>query len=322
MQIDIDIIVYIAVFFGLFLFIEGIYLLIFGKDASLNARVNQRLELLKNNLNKEEIVEKLRKRQNQYNKVQDLPLYNLIADKAKKGKIEFSPEQLLLVMVLIFFVSLLLLNILTSATIIFSFILSVIVGMGTVYLWVSRKASKRISLMEEQIPDAVDLIVRGLKVGYPLNSAIATAAKEMSDPIATELGIISDEAAYGRDISESIQRLSKYTGINDLMFIGVAVNIQQKSGGNLAKILDELSKTIRLRFKLHRKVKTITTEPRMSGYVFSALPVIMTFGMELLKPGYFDSIKDTPLFVPGVIVVMFLVTANIIYMQIISNLKV
>ena len=86
--------------------------------------------------------------------------------------------------------------------------------------------------------------------------------------------IIADEASYGRDISESLRALGSRTGLQDIRFLAVAIGIQQKSGGNLAEILDGLAKLIRSRFKLFRKVKVITAEARWSGVFLSSFPII------------------------------------------------
>ena len=92
-------------------------------------------------------------------------------------------------------------------------------------------------------------------------TAIQIVAKEIPDPLGTEMGMISDEAAYGRDMGESLKAMAERIGTQDLRFLAVAVSIQAQSGGNLADILDGLAKVIRARFKLFRRVKAITAIP-------------------------------------------------------------
>jgi tight adherence protein B len=136
-------------------------------------------------------------------------------------------------------------------------------GVGAVWFWVSNKAKKRLDMIEEQLPDAIDLIVRALRVGHPFSLALAGAAKEIPDPLGSELGLIADEAAYGRDMGEALMAFGQRMDMQDLRFLAVAVSIQQKSGGNLAEILDGLSKVIRARFKLFRRVRP--SPPRRNG---------------------------------------------------------
>ncbi len=163
-------------------------------------------------------------------------------------------------------------------------------GVGGVYVWVNSKAKKRMALMEEQLPDAVELMVRSLRVGHPFSSAIGIVAKEVPDPLGTEFGIIADEAAYGRDVAESLKAFAERMDMQDLRFLAVAVSIQQQSGGNLAEILDGLAKVIRARFKLFRRVKAITAEAKWSGMFLSAFPIgalvmINVLQAELLRRG-------------------------------------
>jgi hypothetical protein len=109
-------------------------------------------------------------------------------------------------------------------------------------------------------------------VGQPFSSAIAIVAKELQDPLATEFGMIADEAAYGRDMGEALKDMAERLDMQDLRFLAVAVTIQQQSGGNLAEILAGLGKVIRARFRLFRKVDAITVGGEMVGQVPVGLP--------------------------------------------------
>jgi hypothetical protein len=114
----------------------------------------------------------------------------------------------------------------------------------------------------------------------------------MSDPLASELGIIADEAAYGRDVSEAIRAMAERLDIQDLRFLAVAVGIQQKSGGNLAEILQGLADVIRARFKLFRKVKAITAEAKWSGMFLSFFPILCLVGINVMQPDYYADVME------------------------------
>ena len=88
---------------------------------------------------------------------------------------------------------------------------------------------------EEQLPDAVDLIVRSLRVGHPFSNAINIVAQEMPDPIGSEFGLIVDETSYGADVASALHNMAERIDVPDLRFLTVAVAIQSKSGGNLAE---------------------------------------------------------------------------------------
>ena len=190
------------------------------------------------------------------------------------------------------------------------------------YFWINRKAKKRMDLVEEQLPDAVELMVRSLRVGHPFSSAIQIVAKEVPDPLGTEFGMIADESAYGREISDSLKDLAERMDMQDLRFLAVAVTIQQQSGGNLAEILDGLAKVIRARFRLFRRVRAITAEAKWSGMFLSAFPLVVLAVIQILKPDYFDTVKDTSAFVPAALIVFTFLAINIVFMKMMVNIKV
>ncbi|GAA5065156.1 type II secretion system F family protein [Roseibacterium beibuensis] len=322
MQLSIEPLIYIGIFVAVILLVEGVYLAVFGKTISLNARVNRRLSLLEQGSSREDVLAQLRKEMNQHKGKVRIPFYSLIADKANKASIAFSPEQLMMVMAGITVAAFLGLTILTTAGFSIRILVSVIMGVGAVYYWVNSKAKKRIAALEEQLPDAVELMVRSLRVGHPFVSAVATVSREMSDPLASELGVIADEAAYGRDISESIRAMAERLDIQDLRFLAVAVGIQQKSGGNLAEILQGLADVMRARFKLFRKVKAITSEAKFSGTFLSFFPILALIGINVMKPDYYADVIDTPAFIPACAVVAVMLAVNMIFMKMMVNIKV
>ncbi len=322
MQLSIEPLIYIGIFVGVIMLVNGIYLLVFGKSISLNARVNRRLTMLESGTSREDVLAKLRKELDQHKGGVSLPFYQMIADKAQRGNIAFSPNQLMLMMVVGMVVAFLLLTILTSTSFPIRLLVSVAMGVGGIYFWVNSKAKKRIAMFEEQLPDAVELMVRSLRVGHPFVSAINTVSREMADPIASELGIIADEAAYGRDVSEAIQSMAERLGIQDLRFLAVAVGIQQTSGGNLAEILQGLANVIRARFKLFRKVKAITAEAKWSGNFLSIFPILALIGINVMQPDYYSEVMGTPVFIPACAAVAVMLALNMIIMRMLVNIKV
>lgn len=165
-------------------------------------------------------------------------------------------------------------------------------------------------------------MVRSLRVGHPFSSAIQIVAKEVPDPLGTEFGMIADESAYGREISESLKDLAERMDMQDLRFLAVAVTIQQQSGGNLAEILDGLAKVIRARFRLFRRVRAITAEAKWSGMFLSSFPLIVLAVIQILKPDYFDTVKDTAAFVPAALIVFTFLAINVVFMKMMVNIKV
>ena len=322
MEISAAPLIYILIFVAVLVLVEGIYLTVFGKSISLNNRMSRRLALLEKNQNREQVLEQLRKEMSQHINSRGIPLYSMLATKAQKANIAFSPQQLIGIMGLVTVMAFLGLTIGTEAALPIRVLVAVVMGVGGVFVWVSNKAKKRMTLMDEQLPDAVELMVRSLRVGHPFSSAIGIVAKEIPDPLGTEFGMISDEAAYGRKVAESLKAFAERMDIQDLRFLSVAVTIQQTSGGNLAEILEGLSKVIRSRFKLFRRVKAITAEAKWSGMFLSAFPIGALVMINVVQPNYYDDVKDTPVFIPAALVVAVFLIVNVIFMKIMVNIKV
>lgn len=322
MEISAAPLIYIMIFVAVVVLVEGIYLTVFGKSISLNSRISRRLTLLEKNGNREQVLEQLRKEMNQHLSSRSIPLYSILAKKAQRANIAFSPRALVGIMIGLSFFAFLLLTVGTAAEMGVRVIVSIVMGVGGVYFWVNKKAKARMSLLEEQLPDAVELMVRSLRVGHPFSSAIGIVAKEIPDPLGSEFGVIADEAAYGRDVSESLKAFAERMDSQDLRFLAVAVTIQQQSGGNLAEILEGLSKVIRARFKLFRRVRAITAEAKWSGMFLSAFPILALVMINVIQPNYYDDVRQTAAFMPAALVVCAFLIINVIFMKIMVNIKV
>lgn len=322
MTITAEPIIYGLVFIGVLVLVEGVYLTVFGRSISLNNRVNRRLEMLEKGGNREEVLEKLRKEMNQHLQGRSIPLYSILADKANKAAIAFTPQQLMLIMAGLSVLAFLGLTIGTQTGLAMRAVASVGIGVGGVFMWVSHKAKKRMSMLEEQLPDAVELMVRSLRVGHPFSSAVQIVAKEVQDPLASEMGIIADESAYGRDVGEALKNMAERLDNQDLRFLAVAVSIQQKSGGNLAEILAGLAQVIRARFRLFRRVKAITAEAQWSGKFLSGFPIFALIAINIGDPDYYDPVIDHPYFIWACFIVAGFLALNLVVMRILVDIKV
>lgn len=315
-------IIYGLIFIGVLVLVEGIYLVAFGKSISLNSRVNRRLEMLEKGSRREEVLDQLRKEMQQHMDSKTIPLYSLLSEKAQKAAIAFTPKQLIMLMggvaVLAFFG----LTVGTETEPPVRALISVGIGIGAIYFWVSSKAGKRMGMIEEQLPDAIELMVRSLRVGHPFSNAISIVSKEIQDPLASEFGVIADESAYGRDVGEALKDMAERLDMQDLRFLAVAVTIQQQSGGNLAEILAGLAKVIRARFRLFRRVKAITAEAKWSGKFLSAFPIVALIVINVSDPHYYDDVKDHAMFIPACFLVGIFLALNLFVMRVLTDIKV
>ena len=322
MNISAEPLIYGLIFIAVLVIVQGVYLLIFGKSISLNSKVNRRLDMLEKGAGREQVLEQLRKEMSQHMRSRSIPLYSILAEKAQKANIAFTPQQLVIMMVVMSGVAFLGLTLGTTAGLAIRIVVSLAMGIGGIYMWVNNTAKKRMGLIEEQLPDAVELMVRSLRVGHPFSAALQIVAKEVPDPLGSEMGVISDEAAYGRDVAEALKSMAERIDMQDLRFLAVAVKIQQTSGGNLAEILAGLAKVIRARFRLFRRVKAITAEAKWSGMFLSFFPVVALVMINIIEPNYYDDVRDTAYFIPACFVVAGFLIANIFVMRALVNIKV
>ncbi len=315
-------IIYGLIFIGVLVLVEGLYLVAFGKSISLNSRVNRRLEMMEKGSRREEVLEKLRKEMEQHMGAGSIPLYSLLSEKAQKAAIAFTPQQLIMIMGGLSVVAFLGLTVGTETETPVRMLLSVAIGVGGVYFWVNSKANKRMGMIEEQLPDAIELMVRSLRVGHPFSNAISIVSKEIQDPLASEFGLIADESAYGRDVGEALKDFAERLDMQDLRFLAVAVTIQQQSGGNLAEILAGLAKVIRARFRLFRRVKAITAEAKWSGKFLSAFPLLALVVINVSDPHYYDEVRDHALYIPACFTVGIMLAINLVVMRKLTDIKV
>ncbi len=315
-------IIYGLIFIGVLVLVEGLYLVAFGKSISMNSRVNRRLEMLNKGGRREEVLDQLRKEMRQHMSAKRIPLYSLLAAKAQKAAIAFTPQQLLMVMGGLSTVAFIGLSVGTETETPVRIVISIVIGVGAVFFWISSKANKRMSIIEEQLPDAVELMVRSLKVGHPFASAVQIVAKEVQDPLGSEFGVIADEAAYGWDVGEALKDMAERLDMQDMRFLAVAVTFQQQAGGNLAEILAGLAQVIRARFRLFRRVKAITAEAKWSGKFLSAFPLVALVVINLDDPHYYDEVRESEVFIPACIAVGMFLGVNLFVMRMLTNIKV
>lgn len=322
MELSLSPLIYVAIFGAVLLVIQGLYLVMFGRSIEHDSKMNRRLDLMSKGKSKKDVLEQLRKERSVHGEGFSIPLYGLLSERAQKANIAFSPTQLIMLMGGLSVFSFVMLTMGTSAPVAVRLAIAIGMGVGGVFFWVSSKAKKRINAIESQLAEAVDLMVRSLRVGHPFSAALGIAAEEIADPLGTELGLIADEVAYGRDAGEALGEFGKRVGLPDIGFLSVAVSIQQKSGGNLAEILDGLAKVIRARFKLFRRVRAITAEAKWSGMFLSGFPILAMIMIQVIKPDYYDPVKGTPLYIPLAIVVCMFLVINVLYMRKMTDIKV
>ena len=151
-------------------------------------------------------------------------------------------------------------------------------------MYVLFKRSKRFKKFENELPDALDLMVSALRVGHSLNASLSLVARECPDPINTEFRICFDEQNYGLELRTAMDNLVTRVPLQDLRIVATAVLIQKESGGNLAEVLEKTAQVIRERFRLKRQIMTHTAQGRLTGIILTVLPVVLGFLLYLVNP--------------------------------------
>ena len=298
MSIDPLYILYTALFIGVLLFIEGIYYLIQDSRGGTQATVNRRLRMLARGESSAEILRKLR-RQSEKSGVQIiaqiLPRFDQMITHAG---LSIPVTRMLTIMgglSLVVFVGLLVLK---TVGVPLALVIAGAVGVGVPILYLARRKRLRLKRFGEQLPDALDLIVRSLRAGHPINTAMTMVATEMTDPIGTEFGIVVDEMTYGLDLRAALHSLAKRVPQGDLQFMIVTIEIQHATGGDLSEVLAGLADVIRDRFRIFLKISSVSAEGRFSARLVSALPFLVGGAVMVLNPTYFMAVSDDPLFIP------------------------
>jgi tight adherence protein B len=196
------------------------------------------------------------------------------------------------------------------------------VGPLVVVVYLSIVRRRRIDRFTAQLPDALSIIVRSLRIGHPFVSAIGLASREMRDPIAGELAITAEEIAFGQDITTAVANMHRRVGQDDLLFLVTAVSVQSQTGGNLAEVLARLATLMRQRSTLQLKVKALSAEGRLSAWFLTAMPFILYGAIRLLSKNYFGELAASPLLVPSLVYgwVSLIVSNIIIYRMV--NFKI
>ena len=153
---------------------------------------------------------------------------------------------------------------------------------------------RRLNAFAAQFPEAIDIIVRSLRAGHPTPVAVAMVARELPDPVGTEFGMVVDEVAYGADFEDALRGMMARVGHEDLPLFVTSVAIQASTGGNLSQILDNLSKVIRDRFKVRRKVRGLSSEGRASALILNLTPFIVFALLNLISPDFYGDIWGHP----------------------------
>jgi len=170
---------------------------------------------------------------------------------------------------------------------------AIFAGLGLPRFMLARARKRRLQKFVDQFPNAVDLIVRGVKSGLPLNDTLKMVASEMQEPVRSEFQKIMETQQMGVSISESVERLYRSVPIPETNFFSIVITIQAQAGGNLSEALGNLSKVLRDRKKMKGKIQAMSMEAKASGGIIGSLPIIVGGLVYLTTPDYISILFTT-----------------------------
>ncbi|GAA4641435.1 type II secretion system F family protein [Pontixanthobacter gangjinensis] len=311
--------VLIAIFASIFVLSQLVLNSIWARKSHLST-VNRRLRMISEGSTREHIVAVLRKHEGgDFSRYPEWIARRLasLQRSLRAAALPISLRQLLLIMSAGFFVLLAVISLLVAASG-FALNVGVFLMIGAIAFCVtimlpvmilSMIAQRRRSRVEDQFPVSLDVFVRALRAGHPVASAIELLTNEMQDPIGSEFGLVADEVSYGAELTDSLAGMAERWDLEDIRMFVVSLSVQNETGGNLAEILENLADVIRARASLYRKVRALSSEGRMTGWMLSILPVAAFVGLFAVNPAFYLEVAQDRAFIIGfgVLIGMYLI---------------
>jgi tight adherence protein B len=190
------------------------------------------------------------------------------------------------------------------------------------FLYVAHRRGRRLRKIEQQLPDALDLMVRALRSGHAFSSGLQMLGEEMADPVATEFGIVHDEVNFGVSLQQALTNLSVRVPSTDLRYFVVSVMIQRESGGNLAEVLTNLSRLIRERLKLRSKIRVLSSEGRLSAWILGLMPFFIAGVMNIMNPDFMSPLWTDPIGISIVKYMLIMMAVGVLILVKIVKIRV
>jgi tight adherence protein B len=177
-----------------------------------------------------------------------------------------------------------------------------LIGAGLPHMVVNFLINKRIKLFTAHFPDAIELLVRGLKSGLPVGETLNVVAKEIPGPVGVEFKIVTEKIKIGKTMEDALQETADRLGTAEFQFFVITLAIQRETGGNLAETLANLADVLRKRAQMKMKIRAMSSESKASAYIVGSLPFFV-FGMVWsVNPEYLGGFFYEPrLIIAGII---------------------
>jgi tight adherence protein B len=168
----------------------------------------------------------------------------------------------------------------------------ILVGVGGPLLILNFAAGKRAKKLGEQLPGALEIIVRSLEAGHPVPTAVALVGREMPDPIGTEFGMAGDEIAFGSTLEQAVARIADRCRQPDVDLFAATIRLQERCGGNLTGLLKMNARAVRERHKMRLKIKAAASEGRASAIILTSAPIAVLVLLTVMSPHFYGDVID------------------------------
>ncbi len=167
-------------------------------------------------------------------------------------------------------------------------------GLGLPHVVVSNMTDRRLKRFRQLFPEAIDLMVRGIRSGLPISETIASIGQEMADPVGPEFRRVTDAVKLGQSLEEALWDVASRLETPEFKFFVISLSVQRETGGNLAETLENLSEVLRRRLQMQLKIKAMSSEAKASAYIIGSLPFIMFAILMLMNYDYVSTLFIDP----------------------------
>ncbi len=215
-----------------------------------------------------------------------LPDFKRLGDRLERAGMTITPKQyvlrrLLIVLIIMFVISVVLKNRCCSGLFV-----GIILGVWLPLKLLQRTINKQNRAFLRLFPDALDLIVRGLRSGLPVSESLVLVSQEVPDPVGSIFTNLSNTMKLGVTMEKALQEMARKLDMTEFNFFTTSIVLQRETGGNLSEILNNLSEVLRNRYIMRMKIKAMSSEARASAYIVGALPFLVILAVSVLSPGY------------------------------------
>jgi tight adherence protein B len=173
-----------------------------------------------------------------------------------------------------------------GAPFILSLLLGIFVGVGGPHFVIGRMIKRRINKFNSNFPDAIELMVRGLRSGLPITETLVIVAGEITGPVGEEFRMVADKMKIGRTMEAALQDTADRLGTAEFQFFVITLAIQRETGGNLAETLSNLADVLRKRAQMKLKIRAMSSESKASAYIVGSLPFVVFTLVYMINPHY------------------------------------